>query len=261
MVVRVCRWVRVEGSEVRPCDPCARVRPCVPCCRVYVPYMCVPAPRCLFTGGSRDMSLLPGGAGTHGHKDPGAFCFGGSRHLPSLRACFLFGLWMWSIVGVAVASSVADSTVLLAWICGGRASARNFTVRYVAFFALSNLVTCVSAILNNVLNNAPPTMICSGLAVAEWYGVFASWMWTAAIACAFRLCFRRGKVNPTRLEEVGMHLACWLLPAGLLGAAAALGSQFGAVDDGESGSGGSSTADSTALCGWVLRSFRRLRRT
>lgn len=162
-----------------------------------------------------------------------------------------FSVWMWSIVGVAVASSVADSTVLLAWICGGRASARNFTVRYVAFFALSNLVTCVSAILNNVLNNAPPTMICSGLAVAEWYGVFASWMWTAAIACAFRLCFRRGKVNPTRLEEVGMHLACWLLPAGLLGAAAALGSQFGAVDDGESGSGGSSTADSTALCGWL----------
>jgi hypothetical protein len=94
-------------------------------------------------------------------------------------------------------------------------------------------------------------MICSGLAVAEWYGVFASWMWTAAIACAFRSCFRRGKVNPTRLEEVGMHLACWLLPAGLLGAAAALGSQFGAVDDGESGSGGSSTADSTALCGWL----------
>jgi len=158
---------------------------------------------------------------------------------------------MWSILGVAVASSVADISVLLAWVCGGQASARNFTVRFVAFFAMSNLVTCVSAILNNVLSSAPPAMICSGLAVAEWYGVFASWMWTAAIACAFRSCFRRGKVNPTRLEEVGMHLACWLLPAGLLGAAAALGSQFGAVDDGESGSGGSSTADSTALCGWL----------
>ena len=27
----VCRWVWVDGCEVRPCDPCARVRPCVPC--------------------------------------------------------------------------------------------------------------------------------------------------------------------------------------------------------------------------------------
>ena len=44
-VVRVCRWVWVDGCEVRPCDPCARVRPCVPC----VP--CVSRlPRCLFTG-------------------------------------------------------------------------------------------------------------------------------------------------------------------------------------------------------------------
>ena len=31
VVVRVCRWVWVDGCEVRPCDPCARVRPCVPC--------------------------------------------------------------------------------------------------------------------------------------------------------------------------------------------------------------------------------------
>ena len=29
--VRVCRWLWVDGSEVRPCDPCARARPCVPC--------------------------------------------------------------------------------------------------------------------------------------------------------------------------------------------------------------------------------------
>ena len=34
MVVRVCRWVWVDGCEVRPCDPCARVRPCVPVCAV-----------------------------------------------------------------------------------------------------------------------------------------------------------------------------------------------------------------------------------
>ena len=26
----VCRWVWVDGCEVRPCDLCARVRPCVP---------------------------------------------------------------------------------------------------------------------------------------------------------------------------------------------------------------------------------------
>ena len=48
----MCRWVWVDGCEVRPCDPCARVRPCVPC----VSRVCPGSPRCLFTGTNTDTS-------------------------------------------------------------------------------------------------------------------------------------------------------------------------------------------------------------
>jgi hypothetical protein len=134
---------------------------------------------------------------------------------------------------------VCDLLIIATWLFGRAAPRVNFSVRLVAYFAVANLVTSGMAIINDVDRLRVGDAVCVMFALLEWYSTLASWLWTGAIAVAFRVCFQTGTIDLSAIVERKMHAVCWLAPAALLGAALAMGASFGSTDP------------STGHCGWI----------
>ena len=132
------------------------------------------------------------------------------------------------VVGFAAASCLADLLVILTACSFPRGDARlNFSVRYVNYFAVANLVSSGIGLFNNVGAPEPIHPLCTTLGLVEWWATWSSWFWTAAIADAFYRSFRDHTLEVSKRCEVCRHAVCWVGPAVLLAVAHAAGNEFG----------------------------------
>uniref|UniRef100_A0A7S2MMB5 G-protein coupled receptors family 1 profile domain-containing protein n=1 Tax=Haptolina brevifila TaxID=156173 RepID=A0A7S2MMB5_9EUKA len=131
------------------------------------------------------------------------------------------------IISFASLSCAGDMLVIVTWLSFG-SYATNFSVRYVAYAAIADVIASGMCITNQI--HAAPTepLLCSGFAVIQWASNFATWLWTAAIAHSFRKCFLERSADVKPGQECLAHLICWLLPFVLISLAIAFGASFGA---------------------------------
>jgi hypothetical protein len=93
----------------------------------------------------------------------------------------------------AAISCVGDAAVIIAWLSLGPCApismfrpAVNFSVRFVAYLAIADLLASGCGVVNNnmYMYASMPAALCSASAFLEWFMAFATWLWTAAIAFA-----------------------------------------------------------------------------
>jgi len=82
-----------------------------------------------------------------------------------------------------------------------------------------------------------PDELCIAMGAIEWWATWASWLWTAAIALAFRSCFlsyqhSSSSVDVSPSSEATAKLICWGVPIILVGLTYVSGNSFGRESNG-----------------------------
>ena len=145
------------------------------------------------------------------------------------------------VVIAAACSCLGDMIVILTLFTVPAGTSLNFSVRYVAYLSMANLLSSAIGLYNNSGAALPRPPICAALGMLEWWSTWSTWLWTAAIAHAFHKAFRERSLEVSIRTERCNHLICWFVPAVLLLVAIFTGSEFGG--DGEPGED---------ICGWMF---------
>ena len=143
-----------------------------------------------------------------------------------------------SIVTVCAGlSALGDLVVIATWRSIVHNSSRNpvvranFSVRYVAYLAIANLVASSVGLANGFSGDIDPDGLCSFLGVVVWWGSWSTWWWTTAIALAFRHCFvsasASASLDLSATRETIAHAVCWGAPVLQVGVAYVSGNSFG----------------------------------
>ena len=113
-----------------------------------------------------------------------------------------------------------------------RLGKNNFSVRYVAYLAAANLVTSSIGIINGTVSRRASEGLCVALGSTMWWSLWASWLWTAAIAQAFYHYFSHpaGFADGEVTRELWAHGVCWGGGLALVGVVYATGNRFGASE-------------------------------
>ena len=110
-----------------------------------------------------------------------------------------------------------------------RISKCNFSVRYIAYLAAANLIASIVGIINGTVSNQLAQPLCEALGAMMSCGIWASWLWTAAIASAFYRYFSRPMTFGDDVwHERLSHVACWGGALALVGVTYATHNRFGA---------------------------------
>ena len=109
-----------------------------------------------------------------------------------------------------------------------RISKCNFSVRYIAYLAAANLIASIVGIINGTVSNQLAQPLCEALGAMMSCGIWASWLWTAAIASAFYRYFSRPMTFGDDVwHERLSHVICWGGALALVGVTYATHNRFG----------------------------------
>lgn len=128
---------------------------------------------------------------------------------------------------ISAALSIFGDLFLAGTITARRNSWQQPTLSALRCMALADLITSAATVMDvSAITNGTP---CYLVAIAYWFGAWASWMWNAAYAYVVHLCLFDGKNATDQNATAGLavvrlstcrrwllHVVCWGVPLGLV---------------------------------------------